>query len=90
MSTILGLGICAVVHGQESWDATYVGGSKIGYTHTYVEKVKDPKGKDYLRVHRSRAQAEAGQGHLGHQDALWHNRDRRWPGATPRHPHSHR
>ena len=28
-----------------------VGGSKIGYTHTYVEKVKDQRsGKDYLRV----------------------------------------
>ena len=26
-----------------------MGGSKIGYTHTYVEKVHD-KGKDYLRV----------------------------------------
>jgi transglutaminase-like putative cysteine protease len=34
---------------QESWDATFVGGSKIGYIHTYVEKVKD-RGKEYLRV----------------------------------------
>ena len=32
----------AFAHAQESWDAHYVGGSKIGYTHTFVEKVKDP------------------------------------------------
>jgi Transglutaminase-like superfamily len=39
------------VHAQESWDAHYLGGSKIGYTHTFVEKVKDPgTGIDYLRV----------------------------------------
>jgi transglutaminase-like putative cysteine protease len=45
----LDLVICTIVHGQESWDATYVNGSKIGYTHTYVEKVKN-RGKDYMRV----------------------------------------
>ncbi len=44
-----GLAWCTTVHAQESWDATYLGGAKIGYTHTYVEKVKD-RGKDYLRV----------------------------------------
>jgi Transglutaminase-like superfamily len=37
------------VHGQDSWDAIYLAGSKIGYVHTYVEKVPN-KGKDYLRV----------------------------------------
>ena len=34
---------------QESWDAVYLGGSKIGHMHTYVEKVTD-HGKDYHRV----------------------------------------
>jgi Transglutaminase-like superfamily len=34
---------------QESWDAVYLGGAKIGYVHTFVEKVKD-RGRDYLRV----------------------------------------
>ena len=37
--------------GQESWDAIYLAGSKIGYVHTYVEKVKDRgSDKEYLRV----------------------------------------
>jgi len=49
LSAFLGLAICAVARGDDSWDATYLGGSKIGFTHTYVEKLKD-KGKDYLRV----------------------------------------
>ena len=41
----------SLAHGQESWDAHYVGGSKIGYTHTFVEKVPDPTTKkEYLRV----------------------------------------
>lgn len=40
-----------LAHGQESWDAHYVGGSKIGYTHTYVQRVPDPTTKkEYLRV----------------------------------------
>ena len=37
------------VHGQESWDAIYLAGSKIGWVHTFVEKVKN-RGKDYQRV----------------------------------------
>jgi transglutaminase-like putative cysteine protease len=37
------------VRGQESWDAIYVKGSKVGWVHTFVEKVSE-KGKDYLRV----------------------------------------
>jgi hypothetical protein len=50
LSALLALGCFALAWGQESWDATYVAGAKIGFTHTYVEKVKDPRGKDYLRV----------------------------------------
>ncbi len=34
---------------QESWDAVYMGESKIGHTHTYVEKF-DYKGQPYVRV----------------------------------------
>jgi hypothetical protein len=34
---------------QESWDAIYLGGHKIGYVHTFVEKVPH-KGKQYYRV----------------------------------------
>ena len=34
---------------QESWDAIYLAGSKIGYVHTFVEKVED-RGHEYLRV----------------------------------------
>ena len=34
---------------QDSWDAVYLGGAKIGYVHTWVEKVND-KGRDYNRV----------------------------------------
>ena len=33
----------------ESWDAVYLGGSKIGHMHVYVEKVTD-RGKVYQRV----------------------------------------
>ncbi len=40
---------CARAQAQESWDAVYLGGAKIGYVHTYVEKVKD-RGRDFLRV----------------------------------------
>src|SRR5262249_55864210 len=34
---------------QDSWDAVYLGGAKIGHIHTWVEKVKD-KGGDYNGV----------------------------------------
>ncbi len=34
---------------QESWDAVYLAGSKIGHIHIFVEPVSDKK-KDYLRV----------------------------------------
>src|SRR5262249_3679843 len=34
---------------QESWDAIYLAGTKVGHVHTYVEKLKS-QGKDYLRV----------------------------------------
>jgi hypothetical protein len=37
------------LHAQESWDAVYLAGAKIGFIHTFVEKVPN-KGKTYLRV----------------------------------------
>jgi hypothetical protein len=43
------LAVSTVVHGQDSWDAIYLGGAKIGFIHTSVEQLKE-KGKDFLRV----------------------------------------
>src|SRR4051812_2718961 len=34
---------------QESWDAVYLSGAKVGYIHTYIEPLKD-RGRDLLRV----------------------------------------
>jgi Transglutaminase-like superfamily len=34
---------------QESWDAIYLSGTKVGFVHTYVEKVPN-QGRTYLRV----------------------------------------
>ncbi len=50
--TILGITpllASASAKSQESWDAVYLGEGKIGWTHVFVEKVKD-HGRDYLRV----------------------------------------
>jgi len=41
------LGHCA--RAQDSWDAIYLQGSKIGWVHTFVKKVQD-RGRDYLNV----------------------------------------
>src|SRR5262249_12342594 len=49
LAVAVGITVCGRVHAQESWDAIYLAGSKIGYTHTFVEKVKN-RGRDYLRV----------------------------------------
>jgi len=35
--------------GQESWDAVFLKGNKIGYVHTFVEKVSE-KGRELYRV----------------------------------------
>src|SRR5258707_458025 len=34
---------------QESWDAVYLAGTKVGYIHTFIEPLKD-RGRDLLRV----------------------------------------
>src|ERR1017187_2766876 len=49
LAAAVGLVFSASASAQESWDAIYLGGSKIGHVHTYVEKVKN-QGRDYLRV----------------------------------------
>jgi transglutaminase-like putative cysteine protease len=52
VATCLTLFTCAYAYGTgkyESWDAIYLGGSKIGHVHTFVEKVQY-KGKEYQRV----------------------------------------
>jgi hypothetical protein len=49
MSTGLVWAATIGVHAQESWDAIYLGGAKIGFIHTFVEKVQD-RGRDFLRV----------------------------------------
>src|SRR4051794_18616583 len=35
---------------QESWDAVYIAGHKVGYINTKVEPVKDRAGRDLSRV----------------------------------------
>ena len=51
VSAFLSVGAAAFACAQESWDAHYVGGAKIGHTHTFVQKVPDrTTGKEYLRV----------------------------------------
>lgn len=42
-------GLTAPDQTQESWDACYIRGSKIGHIHTWIEKVSD-KGREYNRV----------------------------------------
>ena len=42
--------LAATAHGQESWDAVYMGGSKVGRQHVRLEPVKDAKGRALTRV----------------------------------------
>jgi hypothetical protein len=49
LAAAIGMMSCAWADAQESWDAIYLAGSKIGYTHTFVEKVSS-RGRNYLRV----------------------------------------
>src|SRR4051794_12279005 len=47
---VLAFGGLALAADQESWDAIYVAGSKVGHTHVKVEQLKDKAGQDLLRV----------------------------------------
>jgi hypothetical protein len=51
LTFVAGLGIvfAGSLHAQESWDAIYLKDSKVGWVHTFVEKVQE-KGVDYNRV----------------------------------------
>src|SRR6516165_5732061 len=49
IAAMLGLGLAERASAQESWDATYLQGSKTGWIHTFVKKVQD-RGRDYLNV----------------------------------------
>jgi hypothetical protein len=49
LAVVLGTMLTAQVHAQDSWDAIYLAGSKVGWLHTFVEKVPN-NGKNYLRV----------------------------------------
>ena len=72
---------------QDSWDAIYLGGAKIGYVHTWVEKVND-KGRDYHRVRIDIEQRlKRRDDEAVDQADVRHDRDPRRPGAPARHPH---
>ena len=46
---LFGLAGASPARGQESWDAVFIAGAKVGSIHTFVEPVKD-RGNDYVRV----------------------------------------
>ena len=49
LGVVLPLAVVASALAQESWDAVYMAGAKVGHVHTYVQPVKD-RGRDLLRV----------------------------------------
>ncbi len=49
LGVVLPLAVVASALAQESWDAVYMAGAKVGHIHTYVQPVKD-RGRDLLRV----------------------------------------
>lgn len=49
LALALGL-VSGTARGQESWDAIYIGGAKVGHIHVAVEPVKDKAGRDLVRV----------------------------------------
>ena len=77
-------------HAQESWDAIYLGGAKIGFIHTFVEKVQD-RGRDFLRV-RIEIQQNLKRGNDVAVTKLIvrNDRDVVRPGTQARHPDEHR
>src|SRR4051794_1143079 len=42
-------GLAGAARNEDSWDAVYLAGSKVGYVHTFIEPVKD-RGRDLLRI----------------------------------------
>ena len=52
VAAVLGLtalGVGPTARAEESWDAVYLSGSKVGHIHTFIEPVKD-KGRALVRV----------------------------------------
>ncbi len=49
VGAVLGLPAAAPARAQESWDAVFLKGDKIGYVHTYIEKVRE-KSRELYRV----------------------------------------
>lgn len=49
LALLLGLALAPTVRGQEAWDAVFLAGNKIGYIHTFIEKVEE-KGRPLNRV----------------------------------------
>ncbi|MBV8232369.1 MAG: transglutaminase domain-containing protein [Planctomycetaceae bacterium] len=49
LGIVLLLGVVAPTPAQESWDAVYMAGAKVGHIHTYVQPVTD-RGRDLVRV----------------------------------------
>ncbi len=48
---VLGLVVPPLSRGeQESWDAIYVGDSRVGYLHLWIKSVKDAQGRELLNV----------------------------------------
>jgi hypothetical protein len=47
--TTLALAWAQAASAQESWDAVYLAGAKVGYIHTFLEPLKD-RGRDLVRV----------------------------------------
>jgi hypothetical protein len=48
-AVLLLTGLGSPARAEDSWDAVYLAGTKIGYIHTFVEKVAD-KGRELYRV----------------------------------------
>src|SRR4051794_30787423 len=49
LATSLLLGASGSARAQDAWDAIFLKGNKIGYVHTYIEKVSE-KGRELYRV----------------------------------------
>ena len=78
LGVVLGLSAAAPARAQESWDAIFLKGDKIGYVHTYIEKVRD-KNRDLYRVRQDQVfKIRRLDDTLVMKLLLWNHRDARW------------
>src|SRR3954447_7954835 len=49
LGAVIGLLAAAPARAQDAWDAIFLKGNKIGYVHTFIEKVSE-KGRELYRV----------------------------------------